>query len=63
MQWGIDEAKRRRLPVIVIAADGTERFYLKWFTREAGKVTEGEGNPLAGVKGGAILVRDNHNEA
>jgi hypothetical protein len=64
VQWGIDGATRERLPVAVIAAEGTKEFYLKCgFEREVGNVTEGEGNPLAGVKGGFILVKDSIEEA
>lgn len=58
MQWGVDRAARERLPATVITADGTEEFYLRWFGRCVGSVTEGSGNPLEGVRGGVIFVRD-----
>lgn len=59
VEWGLDRAAKEKMPVTVITADSTEEFYLECgFEREVGNVTEGEGNPLAGVKGGVILVRD-----
>lgn len=58
MQWGIDRAAEERSPVTVITADGTDGFYSRWFGKRVGRVTEGVGNPLEGVRGGIIFVRD-----
>lgn len=57
VQWGVDRAAEKGVPVAVITADGTEGFYGRWFGRRVGSVTEGVGNPLEGVRGGEILVR------
>ncbi|TID26480.1 acyl-CoA N-acyltransferase [Venturia nashicola] len=58
VQWGVDRATGEGVPATVICADGTEGFYETWFGRGVGRITEGVGNPLGGVRGGEILVRD-----
>ncbi|QDS70901.1 hypothetical protein FKW77_006302 [Venturia effusa] len=55
VQWGVDRAIEERVPATVISADGTEKFYGRWFGRSVGKVTGGVGNPLEGIRGGVIL--------
>ena len=54
---GLEDAQSTRSPTIVICSAGSEGFYEKCgFEEEVGNVTAGQGNPLADVAGGAILV-------
>ncbi|KAL8693052.1 MAG: hypothetical protein Q9224_003835 [Gallowayella concinna] len=59
--WGIERAKLENVAASVISGVGKDPFYQRCgFDVEAGKSTEGEGNPLAGkVEGaGTVLFRD-----
>jgi GNAT superfamily N-acetyltransferase len=57
--WGLERADHEGVAVSVVSAAGKERFYVQCgFEDVVGNVTEGEGNPLAGVRGGDILFRD-----
>ncbi|KAF2402028.1 acyl-CoA N-acyltransferase [Trichodelitschia bisporula] len=59
VEWGFERAKMEGVPVGVVCADGTEGFYRACgFVVEGGCVTEGVGNPLAGVRGGSVLFCD-----
>ncbi|KAF2713195.1 hypothetical protein K504DRAFT_487671 [Pleomassaria siparia CBS 279.74] len=59
VEWGLQQAERESVYASVRSSDGKDGFYLKTgFDRIVGSSTEGEGNPLAGVKGGSILFRD-----
>jgi len=59
VKWGLDRALDRGVAAGVITADTNERFYRGCgFDVEVGKITEGEGNPLAGEMDGTILFRD-----
>ncbi|KAL6856419.1 acyl-CoA N-acyltransferase [Trichoderma novae-zelandiae] len=55
VQWGLEKAKSDSVCASVISAFGKEEFYSKCgFDEQYGSVTQREGNPLAGVKGGNI---------
>ena len=55
--WGLDRANRQKVPVAVVCSAGSVSFYKKCgFDIHVGNVTEGDGNPLAEVEGGEILV-------
>jgi GNAT superfamily N-acetyltransferase len=57
VEWGLEQARLNGLPAAVICSAGSEGFYHKsGFNLRIGNVTEGEGNPLAKVDGGEILV-------
>lgn len=59
VEWGMERAEEEGVAVSVVCSEGTEAFYKKCgFEVEVGSVTTGDGNPLASVKGGAILFRD-----
>lgn len=59
VQWGLQQARNERVPASVMSSDGSDPFYLKCgFENIVGNATEGEGNPLNGVKGGSILFMD-----
>jgi predicted N-acetyltransferase YhbS len=56
VEWGIRQAERENVHASVMSSDGSDQFYLRCgFEQIVGNATEGEGNPLRGVKGGAIL--------
>ena len=58
MAWGIEQADRENVHASVMSSDGNETFYLEsGFDEIVGIATEGEGNPLNGIPGGAILFR------
>jgi len=58
VEWGIKEADREGVCASVMSSEGNDEFYLRCgFEEIAGNATTGEGNPLAGVKGGSILFR------
>lgn len=57
-QWGLKQAEKENVHASVMCSDGSEHFYLKCgFDEIVGNGCEGEGNPLNGVKGGAILFK------
>jgi predicted N-acetyltransferase YhbS len=59
VSWGLQRADEEHVAASVVSADGKEKFYqLCGYGEIAGCVTEGEGNPLAGVRGGIVLFRD-----
>jgi GNAT superfamily N-acetyltransferase len=59
VRWGLEKARRDRVAASVVAAFGKERFYRACgFDDIAGNVCDGEGNPMAGFKGGALLFKD-----
>jgi predicted N-acetyltransferase YhbS len=58
VEWGIRAADEERVCASVLSSEGNDDFYLKCgFDERVGNATEGEGNPLRGVKGGSILFR------
>ncbi|KAF2472814.1 uncharacterized protein BDR25DRAFT_283354 [Lindgomyces ingoldianus] len=58
VEWGLQQAEKENVHASVMSSDGKENFYLKCgFEEIVGNATEGEGNPLAGIRGGAILFR------
>lgn len=58
VNWGLKQAEEENVHASVMSSDGKENFYLKCgFHEIVGNATEGEGNPLAGVGGGAILFK------
>lgn len=58
VEWGINEANREGVCASVMSSDGKEAFYLKCgFEEIVGNATAGEGNPLSGINGGAILFK------
>ncbi|KAF2732924.1 hypothetical protein EJ04DRAFT_513568 [Polyplosphaeria fusca] len=58
VEWGIKEADNEGVCASVMSSYGTDPFYLKHgFDEVIGDATEGDGNPLKGVKGGSILFR------
>ena len=58
VEWGIQQADKENIHASVMSSRGNEAFYMKCgFEEIVGKATEGEGNPLSGVPGGAILFR------
>jgi GNAT superfamily N-acetyltransferase len=57
--WGLEQAAREGIAVSVVSSAGNEQFYASCgFEAVVGNVTEGEGNPLSGTSGGAIMFRD-----
>ena len=57
--WGLEQAAREGIAASVVSSAGNEQFYMNCgFEVVVGNVTEGEGNPLSGVHGGAIFFRD-----
>ncbi|ETR97869.1 hypothetical protein M419DRAFT_90258 [Trichoderma reesei RUT C-30] len=62
VQWGLERAEADGVYASVISAFGKDGFYCKCgFSEQYGNATEGEGNPLAGVKGANIYwtaIRD-----
>jgi GNAT superfamily N-acetyltransferase len=59
--WGLEKAREEQVPASVVSAEGKEGFYLKCGFNDPGiigNICEGEGNPLKGVTGGAILFKD-----
>jgi predicted N-acetyltransferase YhbS len=58
VEWGIKEADKEGVCASVTSSEGNENFYLRaGFEEVVGNATEGQGNPLAGVKGGSILFK------
>ncbi|KAL6880046.1 acyl-CoA N-acyltransferase [Trichoderma longibrachiatum] len=58
VQWGLGKAEADGVCASVISAFGKEGFYSKCgFDEQYGSATQGEGNPLAGIKGGNIYWR------
>lgn len=59
-KWGIERAKQENVAASVISGSGKDRFYQRCgFEIQAGRVSDGEGNPLKGkTKGGSVLFRD-----
>ncbi|OCK81366.1 hypothetical protein K432DRAFT_326402, partial [Lepidopterella palustris CBS 459.81] len=54
--WGIGKAEKGKVYISVMSSAGNEGWYLRQgFEEIVGWATEGEGNPLKGVEGGAIL--------
>jgi predicted N-acetyltransferase YhbS len=60
VQNGLEEAARLNVSAAVVSAEGKDTFYMSCgFSAKVGSVTEGEGNPLAGVvRSGSILFWD-----
>ncbi|KAF2181603.1 acyl-CoA N-acyltransferase [Zopfia rhizophila CBS 207.26] len=59
VQWGLDYAKEEGVCASVIASESGYEFYKRMgYTVQVGHATEGEGNPLAGLKSGWILFTD-----
>ncbi|KAF2093405.1 acyl-CoA N-acyltransferase [Rhizodiscina lignyota] len=59
VQWGLHHARKEKAPASVVSSFGNDEFYLKaGFDRVVGNVSEGEGNPLSGCKGGSVLFMD-----
>lgn len=58
--WGIDQAEKEGVACSVISAWGKETFYRNCgFDKEdCGHAGQGDGNPLADVKGGIIFFKD-----
>ena len=58
--WGIERAKQENIAASVISGSGKDRFYRRCgFEVQAGRVSDGEGNPLKGkTEGGSVLFRD-----
>jgi GNAT superfamily N-acetyltransferase len=59
--WGLDIARQGQVPASVVSAEGKEEFYLRCgfdIPGIIGNICEGEGNPLNGVTGGAVLFKD-----
>lgn len=57
--WGMRRADDEDVAASVVSSAGKERFYVACgFEEVVGNVTHGEGNPLAGVKGGEIMFLD-----
>jgi GNAT superfamily N-acetyltransferase len=59
--WGLARAKEEGVPTSVVSSYGNEDFYIKTgfdVPGVIGNACDGEGNPLNGVKGGAILFKD-----
>ncbi|KAF2668450.1 acyl-CoA N-acyltransferase [Microthyrium microscopicum] len=56
VEEGLKVATRDGVVASVVSSAGNEKFYVKrGFTVRLGNVTEGEGNPLAGVMGGDVF--------
>ena len=61
--WGVERAKQENVAASVCSGKGRETFYQKCgFDVQAGKITDGEGNPLKAKieedAGGLVLFRD-----
>lgn len=58
VEWGLQQAEKENVHASVMSSEGNDAFYLRsGFEQVVGNATEGEGNPLAGVKGGSILFK------
>ena len=56
VRWVLKKTMAEDLPVVVIGSQGTEPFYKSCgFEFLVGYTTEGDGNPLSGLLGGAIM--------
>jgi GNAT superfamily N-acetyltransferase len=59
VQWGLNQAASESIAASVVSSCGNEGFYKKCgFEVEVGTVSEGQGNPLSGVRGGTILFKN-----
>jgi GNAT superfamily N-acetyltransferase len=57
--WGLERADMEGVAASVVSAANKERFYVACgYDEIVGNVTQGDGNPLASVRGGDILFRD-----
>lgn len=58
--WGLERAKQENVAASVISGTGKDTFYrMCGFEVEAGRVSDGEGNPLKDkTEGGSILFSD-----
>lgn len=57
--WGLDRAEEEGVADSVVIAQGKESFYQNCgYGPVVGRVSEGHGNPLAGMAGGEIMFRD-----
>ncbi|KAF2796993.1 acyl-CoA N-acyltransferase [Melanomma pulvis-pyrius CBS 109.77] len=58
VEWGLQQAQKENVHASVMSSEGNDAFYLRsGFEQVVGNATEGEGNPLAGIKGGSILFK------
>lgn len=59
VRQGLERARQDGVAASVIAAFRKERFYVACgFEEIVGNVCDGQGNPMAGCKGGALLFMD-----
>jgi predicted N-acetyltransferase YhbS len=57
VQKGLEKAAELNVSAAVVSAEGIDPFYMSCgFITRVGSVTEGEGNPLAGVVGGGSIL-------
>jgi predicted GNAT family acetyltransferase len=57
--YGLERADEDDLAASVVSAESKDRFYLRCgFRVIVGNVCDGDGNPMAEVRGGTILFRD-----
>lgn len=57
--WGLDRADEEGVAASVVIAQGKETFYQNCgYGPVVGRVSDGQGNPLAGMAGGEIMFRD-----
>lgn len=63
-KWGAEKAKEEHVMASVISGTGKNRFYRRCgFEAMAGRVTDGEGNPLKKVmEGGDVLLCDSKSQ-
>lgn len=59
MRWGIERAREDCVCASVISSEGNEKWYQRCgFGDVVGWASEGEGNPIAKVGGGAIMFTE-----
>lgn len=63
--WGLERARRENVAASLFSAEGKETFYVRCgFGKDiVGYASDGEGNPLANTKGGAIMWMDVEGES
>ena len=58
VEWGLKQAESENVHASVMSSNGSDGFYLRCgFEEIVGNATDGEGNPLTGIKGGSILFK------
>ena len=58
--WGVERADQEKVTASVISGTDKDRFYGRCgFEVKAGRISDGEGNPLKGMtEGGSVLFHD-----